>query len=69
MQDWEGKHLGEAMALRHKMPSFIPLQNQFQNWGTKVSVLTCEFLRLWGAVRAKINVFTVDRVNISGGPI
>ena len=38
MQDWDGKNLGEAMALRHKMPSFLPIQNQFRDWGAKVNI-------------------------------
>lgn len=32
MEDWEGQNLSEAMAQRHKLPAFIPLQNFGRGW-------------------------------------
>ena len=34
MEDWDSKYLSESMAQRHKLPSFIPLQNFNRGWET-----------------------------------
>ena len=36
MQDWDGKALSEAMALRHKLPSLIPMQTNYGDWSRRV---------------------------------
>ena len=37
MQDWDGKALADAMALRHKLPAFIPLGTAYpSNWPHRV---------------------------------
>ena len=36
MQDWDGKALSDAMALRHKLPSLIPMQTSYGDWSRRV---------------------------------
>ncbi len=51
MQDWTGTALAEALAKRHTMPSFIPIQNQYMDrqWNSRVSTRLV-LLPLHGAI-------------------
>ena len=38
MQDWSGTMLSEALAQRHKLPAFMPVQYDTKSWGGRVRV-------------------------------
>ena len=56
MNDWEAKALAEALALRHKLPSLIPLQSQYLNsrdWGHKVCLNVNSKFKQWQINKTK----------------